>query len=187
MPQADAGRIGMWGHSMGGGVTMKVLMLETPVRAAVLYSSVSADNADLVERWGMGCIGDIAAGELLYGCNSADILPENLPRDLIEAYRTVANDPVLIRDVSPFHHLDLVSVPVQIHYGTEDGKTYSSTPPDWSRKLQKGLVEAGKMTEIFAYEGQGHSFIGDAWFAFMERSARFFDLTVKNVSRTAQE
>jgi hypothetical protein len=172
---------------MGGGVTMKVLTLETPVRAAVLYSTVSADNADLVERWGMGCIGDIASGELLYGCISADILPENLPHDLIEAYRTVAYDQVLIRELSPFYHLDLVSVPVQINYGTEDGKSYSSTPPDWSRKLHEGLVEAGREGEIFAYEGQAHSFIGDAWFAFMERSARFFDMTVKNAPQPTPE
>lgn len=58
IPQADPERIGMWGHSMGGGVTLKVLTIlggvnqpEVKVRAAVIYSSVSADFTDIVQRW----------------------------------------------------------------------------------------------------------------------------------------
>src|SRR5512147_909295 len=41
IPEADPDRIGMWGHSMGGGVTMKVLVIDSRVKAAVLYSPVS--------------------------------------------------------------------------------------------------------------------------------------------------
>ncbi|HEY5903622.1 MAG TPA: alpha/beta fold hydrolase, partial [Anaerolineales bacterium] len=182
IPQADPGRIGMWGHSMGGGVTMKVLMLKTPVRAAVLYSPVSADDADLVQRWGMGCIGDISEGENSYGCNSSDILPYFLSPPVVQAYQTAASRPEMLSEFSPFYHLDLVSVPVQIHYGLEDGKTYSGTPPDWSRKLYEALVRAGAQAELFGYDGQGHSFRADSWFAFMERSSHFFDQTVKGAS-----
>ena len=32
---------------------------------------------------------------------------------------------------------------------------------------------------LFAYEGEGHSFVADQWWAFMERSAHFFDEYVK--------
>jgi dipeptidyl aminopeptidase/acylaminoacyl peptidase len=180
IPQADPERIGIWGHSMGGGVTMKVLMLETPVRAAVLYSTVSADDADLIKRWGAGCYGDIAAGERFYGCNSSDILPDDLPAPLKEAYRLAATDAEMLREISPYYHLELVKVPVQINYGTLDGKYIGGTPPEWSRKLHDGLKEAGAESELFAYAGQGHSFLADAWFAFMERSAHFFDRTVKD-------
>jgi dipeptidyl aminopeptidase/acylaminoacyl peptidase len=179
IPQADPTRVGLWGHSMGGGVTMKVLTLNAPVRAAVLYSTVSADNADLVARWGMGCVGDIAAGEARYGCNSSDILPDDLPCGLVDAYQFAALDADLNQAVSPYYHLGLVEVPVQIHFGTEDGKEYGGTPPAWSKKLHQGLVDAGRPAELFAYEGEGHSFFADQWVAFMERSARFFDLHVK--------
>jgi dipeptidyl aminopeptidase/acylaminoacyl peptidase len=180
IPQADPDRIGIWGHSMGGGVTMKVLMVDTPVKSAVLYSTVSADNAELIERWGPGCSGDIAAGESYYGCNSSDILPADLAPPLKEAYFSAARDTELLRDTSPIHHLDLVKVPVQIHYGTDDGKVFSGTPPEWSRELYQGLRQAGVESELFAYDGQEHSFRADAWFAFMERTAQFFDRTVKD-------
>jgi len=177
--QADPERIGMWGHSMGGGVTFKVLAIDARVSAAVLYSTVSADDADIIDRWGPGCIGDIAAGERLYGCNSSDILPLDLPPGLVQAYTGAAQDSDLLRGVAAIHHLDDVTAPVQIHYGTVDGKFISGTPPEWSQKAYNAFVAAGKQAEIFAYEGEGHSFIGDAWWAFMERSAYFFDEYVK--------
>lgn len=39
------------------------------------------------------------------------------------------------------------------------------------RCTSAGFIEADKDAQIFAYEGEGHSFIGDAWFVFMARSA----------------
>jgi dipeptidyl aminopeptidase/acylaminoacyl peptidase len=179
IPQADTTRMGIWGHSMGGGVTMKVLTLETPVRAAVLYSTVSADDADILVRWGLGCIGDILAGENQLGCNSSDVIPLELPPMLIKSYYESSLDADLLRRISPIHHLEQISDPIQIHYGTEDGKTLAGTPPEWSRKLYAALKEEGKPVELFAYEGELHSFVGDNWIAFMERSAHFFDKYVK--------
>ncbi len=184
LPQADPQHIGMWGHSMGGGVTLKVLTVDAVlhpgrIRAGVLYSTVSADDADIIARWGPGCIGDIASGERLYGCNSSDILPLDLPAGLIQAYQDAAEDPALLRQVSALHFLDEVTAPVQINYGTADGESYGGTPPEWSKKAYEGFVQAGKQAELFAYPGEGHSFLADQWYAFMERSAHFFDAYVK--------
>jgi dienelactone hydrolase len=190
VPKADPSRIGIWGHSMGGGVTMKVLTIlggqvantKSQIEAAVLYSPVSADDADVINRWGMGCFGDIAEGEQIVGCNSSDVIPIDLPRNLQEAYRFAASDVDTLKEISPFYHLDLISVPVQIHYGTEDGKFISGTPPEWSVKLTQGLRDAGKEVELLQYAGEGHSFIGQPWFDFMGRTLRFFDKYVKNAN-----
>lgn len=191
--QADPNRIGMWGHSMGGGVTMKVLTvlggrvvpsgneerIETTIKAAVLYSTVSADFVDIINRWGMGCFGDIAQGELIVGCNSSDVIPNDLPLNLQDAYRFAASDADTLKEVSSFYYLDSVTVPVQIHYGTEDGEFIGGTPPQWSVKLTQGLRDAGKEAEMYQYEGEGHSFIGQPWFDFMTRVLRFFDEYLK--------
>lgn len=179
---ADPERVGMWGHSMGGGITMKVLTVDQRVKAAVLYSPVSADFADLIERWGPGCLGDIAQGELIVGCNSSDVIPEDLPREMQDAYFFAASDGNTLKEVSSYYYLDSVSVPIQIHYGTEDGKYLSGTPPQWSVKLTQGLRDAGNQAELYQYEGEGHSFIGQPWFDFMGRTLRFFDKYVKNTS-----
>jgi dipeptidyl aminopeptidase/acylaminoacyl peptidase len=178
-PQADLEHMGMWGHSMGGGVTLKVLTVDSRIKAAVLYSSVSADFADIIERWGPGCLGDVFEGEIAYGCNSSDILPLGLPDDLIASYFNSVTDPDMLEAVSPLYHLDFVTAPVQIVYGTEDGKTSAGTPPEWSKKIYEGFIEAGKDAQLFGHDGEEHSFHDDEWFAFMERSAQFFDRYVK--------
>jgi len=183
--EADPERVGIWGHSMGGGVTMKVLTIlgafddVTNVKAAVLYSSVSADDVDIINRWGIGCFGDIIAGEQIVGCNSSDVIPFSLPWDLQRAYRFAASDADSLKKVSPIYHLEYVNVPIQIHYGTEDGKFISGTPPDWSLKLTQALRDADKQVDLYMYEGEGHSFIGEPWFEFMRRVLRFFNANVK--------
>ena len=184
IPKADPERVGIWGHSMGGGVTMKVLAvldsLDMPnVKAAVLYSPVSAADADIINRWGMGCFGDIIAGEQIVGCNSSDIIPLSLPLNLQSAYRFAASDADSLKKVAPIYHLNYINVPIQIHYGTEDGKFISGTPTEWSLKLTQALRDAGKQVDLYMYEGEGHSFIGEPWFEFMRRSLRFFDANVK--------
>lgn len=197
IPEADPERVGIWGHSMGGGVTMKVITIiggfNTPtatnasgysstvnIKAAVLYSTVSADDTDIINRWGMGCFGDISAGEQIIGCNSSDIIPLDLPLNFQNAYRFAASDADTLKKIAPFYNLDHVSVPIQIHYGTEDGKFISGTPPEWSVKLTQALRDAGKEVELYQYDGEGHSFIGEPWFEFMRRTLRFFDENVKN-------
>jgi dipeptidyl aminopeptidase/acylaminoacyl peptidase len=187
IPDADAERVVIWGHSMGGGITIKVLTIlgsldssVVNIKAAVLYSTVSADDLDIIERWGMGCFGDVITGESVYGCNSSDVIPQSLPRNLQLAYKTTASDADALKKVAAYYHLDYVTVPVQIHYGTDDGKSLSGTPPEWSLKLTRGLRDAGKDVELYQYDGEGHSFIGEPWFVFMRRVLRFFDENVKN-------
>ncbi len=178
IPQADLSRIGMWGHSMGGGITTKILTLEAPVRAAVLYAPNSADDADLIARWGYGCIGDIAAGELLNTCNAADVIPTTLSDEIIDAYIEAATSADMMREIAPYYHLESVSVHVQIHIGSADGDFIGATPPEWSYKLNQGLLDAGGDVELFVYEGQRHSFTGAAWFTFMDRAVALFNVAL---------
>ncbi|MEO7841143.1 MAG: prolyl oligopeptidase family serine peptidase, partial [Anaerolineales bacterium] len=145
----------------------------------VLYSTVSADFADIIDRWGPGCFGDIAQGELIVGCNSSDVIPNDLPLNLQDAYRFAATDADTLKVVSPYYYLDDVTAPIQIHYGTKDGEFISGTPPQWSVKLTQALRDVEKEAEMYQYEGEGHSFIGQPWFDFMTRVLRFFDKYLK--------
>ncbi|MDX1377683.1 MAG: hypothetical protein R3307_02450, partial [Anaerolineales bacterium] len=119
------------------------------------------------------------AGEQVFGCNSADVIPTDLPLNVQTAYHSTASDTETLKAVAAFYHLEHVTAPVQIHYGTEDGQTFSGTPPEWSIKLNGGLRNAGRQVELYQYEGQGHSFVGEPWFLFMRRVLRFFDENVK--------
>ena len=139
VPEADASRIGLWGHSMGGGIATKVLVVDERVQTAVLYAPNSADDADLIARWGIGCLPHQSetAGDM---CNPADIIPPEAPPELVTAYLTAATDLDFLQSVAPLYHLEAISVPIQIHIGSADGALLGQTPPDWSAKLTTALV-----------------------------------------------
>jgi dipeptidyl aminopeptidase/acylaminoacyl peptidase len=45
--------------------------------------------------------------------------------------------------------------------------------------LNEALLDAGREVELFRYEGERHSFIGQPWYDFMVRVLRFFDRHLK--------
>jgi dipeptidyl aminopeptidase/acylaminoacyl peptidase len=170
VPEADPERVGMWGHSMGGGVTTKALTIDPRIKAAVLYAPVSADDAQVLARWGTGCRGgqsDASADE----CAGAEVLTSDIDERLHLAYRHAVSDPQFLYQVSPINYFDSVVAPVQIHIGTQD----TTTPPEWSATIHRAFLETGKEVEYFAYPGQGHAFEGEGWRSFIERTAEFFD------------
>jgi len=158
LPQADPERVGMWGHSMGGGVTTKAVVVDPRIKAAVLYGPVSADDLEVFRRFGGG-------------------IPRGDPGDPVrQSYvQTLSYDWAFLRRTSPINYLDFVTAPVQIHQGTAD----EVTPPRWAVAIRRALAAAGKEVEYYAYDGQGHAFQGESWTLFMERVAQFFDERLK--------
>jgi dipeptidyl aminopeptidase/acylaminoacyl peptidase len=177
LPLADPSRVGMWGHSMGGGVATKALTIDPRIRAAVLYAPNSGDDADLIARWGPGCLP--GQTQETARCNPGEVILPDLPPEIVAAYLAAADDPALLRQIAPIYYLDRINVPVQIHIGTADGAELSATPPEWSYKLHEAMAAAGVPVELFTYVGQGHLFTGDAWTEMIGRSADFFDAYVK--------
>ena len=80
------------------------------------------------------------------------------------------DDPQFIDKISPINYFNGVTGPVQIHQGDAD----TTTPPRWARAIRDALQAAGKDVTYFEYPGQGHALKGDAWRAFMQRTADFF-------------
>jgi len=154
LPQANSKQVGMWGHSMGGGVTARAMVIDPRIKAAVLYAPVSANYAEVIERW---------TPEIPEAGETDD------PR--WASYRQAMGDPLLLGRASPINYFDLVTAPVQIHQGTAD----TSTPPEWAEAIHAALLAAGKEVEYYTYEGQGHAFQGQAWTVFLERVRAFFD------------
>lgn len=54
LPKADANRIGMWGHSMGGEVSLRVAEAKSNVKAIVLWAPTSARASDNVSFYSGG-------------------------------------------------------------------------------------------------------------------------------------
>ncbi|NLF00754.1 MAG: alpha/beta fold hydrolase [Anaerolineales bacterium] len=158
LPQADVERIGMWGHSMGGGVTSKAIVVDPRIKAAVLYGPVSAHEADVVAKWG---------GEMLDNVGTPDARQE--------LFAQVVQDPEFLELASPIYYFSAVTAPVEIHQGAAD----TTTPPEWAEAIRAALEAEGKDVAYYSYPGQGHAFQGQSWTLFLERITAFYDRVLK--------
>src|SRR6185503_20400178 len=53
-PDADPNRIGMWGHSMGGYITLRSMVITRDIKAGVIWGGVVASYPDMLTRWRRG-------------------------------------------------------------------------------------------------------------------------------------
>lgn len=157
----DAKRVGMLGHSMGGGITQNVLVVRPElVQAAVLYAPVSGNAVDNLEEYFLQRPQRNTAVEEIFAAHGS---PQEAPE--------------FWKNISPETFVERVLAPVQIHIGTND----ESTPPQWSDAIAENLRNSEKEVELLVYENEKHEFISQ-WSLFMERSTDFFNTHLRESS-----
>lgn len=150
----DKERIGMFGHSMGGGICLNVMVAQPKlVKAFVLFGSVSADVRDNFYRWSVRS----SEGD-----------------SIIRQYGRPEENPDFWNRISPMTYLNAVEAPIMIHHGTSD----ESCPLEWSQKLTDSLKIRQKDVTFYEYPKEPHEFI-NAWPLVMQRTAAFFDQHLK--------
>lgn len=53
-PDADANRIGMWGHSLGGELTLRAMVVSKDIKAGVIWAGTVAPPSEQLGMWGGG-------------------------------------------------------------------------------------------------------------------------------------
>ncbi len=155
LPTVDATKVGMFGHSMGGGVTMNVATSRPDlIDAIVLYAPVNGDAWQNFLRWRADS--DEAARETLATLKTRE---ENESGwDAISYGTKLAN----------------VDDPIELFHGTND----KDVPIAWSDSLHEDLQSLGKTIHYTVYRGEGHEF-GPSWNDFMGKTADFFRETLR--------
>ena len=171
-PDADPDRIGMWGHSMGGGITLRIMVTTSDVKAGVIWAGTVASYPELLKRRpGSGT----GVGNPLPTLEAASSRWRWVP-EMVETYGTPDENPVFYASISPNTYLADLSGPIQLHHGTAD----TSVPVEYSEQLETQIRAAGKFVELFTYEGDNHN-ISASFGRAMARSVRFFDTHVKRI------
>lgn len=147
--RADTDNIHLWGHSMGGGVALRVLAVNTEeyIRAAVLYGSMSGNEAwnyEQIREWSNGSRGEFE----------------------------LAASPEMMEAISPIYHLDRITAPISIHHSDAD----ATVPLAWSEDLCGRLQVLNHPVECFTYNDIPHTFNGPGDALFMRRVIEFFQM-----------
>ncbi len=161
-PQANANRIGFWGHSMGGHISLRSLVISHDIKAAAIWGGVVAPYRDLLN----------------WHPPPQDSSPPTLNRswrqDFISRFGTPDQNPAFWDSISPNAFVADVTAPVQLHHGAAD----VDVPPAFSQTLLQELTGIGKSAELFTYPGDNHN-ISNNFTTAMTRSIAFFDRVLK--------
>jgi dipeptidyl aminopeptidase/acylaminoacyl peptidase len=150
LKNANPNAIGLWGHSMGGGITTRVITVSDDVKAAVLYAAMTGDeqtNYNAIREW---------SGQTR-GLEELDVPAEALV------------------NISSMYFFGNISAAVSIHHGTAD----ALVPMQWSEATCAQLQSLGKQVECLYYENMPHTFYGRGNEEFIQNTLEFFNRQLK--------
>ena len=168
LPSADPNRVGMWGHSMGGWITLQSMVIDADIKAGVIWGGVVVSYPELFELWRRG----------------SDDGPTPTPDPTREArlrrgwygeYGSPEENPEYWSSISANSYVADLSGPIQLHHGLAD----DVVPSVFSEILHDNIQAVGGVSETFFYQGDNHN-ISFSFDAAMQRSVAFFDRYVKN-------
>ena len=143
-PRVNAKRLGLWGHSMGGQLSLRAMLVDPDLKAASLWAGVVASYDVLATDW--------------------------RPRSGEEKPTLDSLNQRYLRFLSPNAYLqDLRGRPVQLHHGTSD----KDVPYSFQVALANDLRAAQQPFTAYRYEGDNHNLSSNLGLA-LRRSVQFF-------------
>ena len=171
---ADPNRIGMWGHSMGGQITLRAMVVSNDIKAGVIWGGVVAPYPNVFAR-------DPNRQRPRRRVTETPVPPGGMGpygrpwrQELTEKYGTPEQNPAFWASISPNSYLADISGPVQLDHSVTD----EEVPVAASETLYKEMQAAGKPVELYTYPGDNHN-ISKNFAKAMQRTVAFFDKYVK--------
>lgn len=163
-------KIGMWGHSLGGSITLRAMVISPDIKVGVIWGGVLGTYQEIFDEWWSKRVGPTFTP-------SQRERQANRPtrQSFIEKFGEPNDSNEFWKSISPNFYLEDISGPIQLHHGTVD----ETVPYVLSEKLYNRLKTAGKEAEYYIYEGADHNLSSTAFELAMNRSMEFFDKYLK--------
>ncbi len=152
--KVDPDKIGIWGHSNGGQISLTVLEATGADYPTVLWAPVSKPFPY----------------SILYYTDDIDDHGKLLRRVVADFEKDYDSELYSLTN-----YLDKINAPIQIHQGSGD----EAVPIKWSDDLVKILKENDKAIDYFTYLGDDHNFARGSWQLAILRSVQFFNDKLK--------
>ena len=160
LQHANSGQVFMWGHSMGGEVTLRTLVATDRVKGASMWSSVGGDIWDQAYYY--------SRYEEPSAFDSSETPKPAIDR-LQDSVAALDGD-FDYRESEPLLYLDRLITPINIQHAVGD----RSAAYKWSERLAKELLMHGKSYAFHSYPGEDHLFSGPMLEQAVDRDAAFF-------------
>lgn len=163
--QVDPDRIGMWGHSMGGYLTLRAMVISPDIKAGVIWAGVVGSYPDLLNRWRRR--GGTIPTQAVTSSRRWRV-------SWLEQFGSPEENPEFWNGISSNAYLDDISGPIQLHHGSAD----ESVPLEFSSILFEQMQQAGQPVELYIYEQDNHN-LSKFFSQAMTRTIEFFNRYLK--------
>ena len=143
-PTINHSRIGLIGHSLGGHVALRTIVVSRDVKATVFISGVVGSMEDLFYNWPNSPMPSDQPATLVQGIKSA----------LISKYGDPHQNPVFWNSASAINYVSTVTGAVQINHSIGD----TTVPITFSQHLNAALQSQHKSVDFYTYPGDDHQF-----------------------------
>jgi dipeptidyl aminopeptidase/acylaminoacyl peptidase len=162
-PGVNPEKMGMWGHSMGGHLTLRAMVTVKSIKAGVIWAGVVGSYQDMMTNWRRNRPFPTTSGRL-----------SRIGQELTDTYGSWDENPEFWASISPIDNVADIGGPVQLHHGTAD----ADVPLEFSESLYQAMVNAGKEAEFYTYPDNDHN-ISQAFSSAMQRTVEFYDRFLK--------
>jgi len=163
LPQANPQKIGMWGHSLGGFLTLRAMVISDAIKVGVIWSGVVGSYSDLLYNWHRRGPTPTPPSEA-----------RGWRATWIDQYGTPEQNPGFWNSVSANAYLTDLSGPLQLHHGTAD----TEVPLAFSQKLAADIRATGGIVDLYTYSGNDHN-LSQSFDLAMNRTIKIFDRYLK--------
>lgn len=159
-------KIGVFGHSMGGNVTLHDLIISHVFKAGVIWAGSVGSYTQIIPWWGERYANGIPAGN--------DLDTYYALKQMIKRHGIPQTNPGFWYAIDPTNFLEDVTSPTLLQVGTAD----HVVPEDFTLNLYKKLQNKKKKVSLITYPGADHNLAPDTYQA-LKQSISFFNTYLK--------